>query len=535
MLSLIPPLLTICMVFFTQNVVLSLILGVFSAAFIVARFSPLQSLILAAKKLFTVLELGNLTSIAGFLNCEKLLLFMFLLVLGIIIALIAESGEGYGYVERLCSKIRTKADAQFASIFLSATLFIDDYLNALTTSSVMRNLTDRFGIPRMKLAFLTTALAAPLCSLVPITSWAAAIIMFLFEAGISPDPASAVILADPFTTFCKAVPFIFFSIFLIAYACFVVATNCSYGIIAKHEAQTNIAQAKEPVSFGSSCDGIIAGHSSFNFFSPLLVISAGIFFAMLATGGFFTHGQNLIGALTSAKAELSLLIGALVGLGYTLALFFIKEKIGLNETKKAFLDGFFMMKDSLLVLALAWTLANFMTKDLGTGKYLAQTLMPFLSYEFLPLSVFLMGAFIAFSIGSAWATMAVIFPMVIPMVAEFSATTIPVFIDQANLVYPTIGAIISGAIFGSSLSPIADLLVITSKNTGVSHFEYVKAQMQYLLPVGIGSALAFAVAGILFKAFSYASVLKICLPLGFLVTIFTFSIIVKIYNLITCS
>lgn len=523
---LLPPLLTIFLVFLTQNVMWSLVFGIFSAGVIAAKFSIFEGLLLIFKKVVAVLELQNLTSLHGLLQSEKLLLFLFLLILGIVIALIAESGEGYGYVERLCEKLRTKAQAQLSCIFLSMTLFIDDYLNALITSSVMRNLTDKFRIPRLKLAFLTTAMAAPFCSLVPISSWAAAIILVLFESGISSNHASAIILGDPFVVFTKAIPFFFFSVFLILSVIFILVTGISYGIIGLHETVAEEGEANlfgglhHPPAGGLAVDACkkLAVHSSFNFFSPLVVLSLGIFLAMLFTGGFFARGVSLIASLTAAKAELSLLLGVLLGLFYTLTLFFVQQKITSTDALRAVKDGVMMMKDSLVVLALAWTLASFMRQDLGTGKYLAQILMPFLSREFLPFSVFLIAGTISFAIGSAWATMAVIFPMVIPMVVEFSGAAAPAAIQAVSLVYPVIGAVISGAIFGSSMSPIADLLVITSKNTQVNHFEYVKAQMQYLLPVGIGAALSFAIAGIFSNHLGYASLFLVSIVPGLLVS-----------------
>lgn len=503
-LSIVPSLLTIALVFFTRNVIISLFFGVLSASVIVSKFSIFSVPMLMITRIFKVLELGNLSSIHGFFESEKLFLFMFLILLGCVIAMIAESGESYGYAEGLSNRLKTRAQAQMASIFLSFTLFIDDYLNALTTSSVMRVLTDKFRIPRIKLAFLTTAMAAPLCSMVPISSWAAAIIMFLTGAGITLKYSDAVILADPFMTLVATIPFMFFSLFFIASAIFIVLAGISYGIIAKHE---RIAFSNEANLFGGATppEAIIhssyqknqANHRYINFFAPLIVLSGAIFLTMLATGGFFTKGAGFVESLVGAKAEVSLLFGALFCLGFTFLLYFAQNKISLSEAGKACKDGFFMMKDSLIVLTLAWTLASFMNADLHSGKYIAQILMPIISPIFLPLSIFVMSAIISFAIGSSWATMTVMFSMVIPMVPEFCGLSIPVKIDAVGLIYPVIGAVLSGAIFGSSLSPISDLLVITSKNTQVNHFDYVKAQIQYLFPIGIGTALSFGIVGIL--------------------------------------
>lgn len=526
-ISLVPPLLTLGLVFLTRNVILSLACGVGCAAYIVSGFSLLMIPKLAVTRVFNVLELGNLTSVHGFLESEKLFLFMFLLVLGMVIAVIAESGEGYGYVETLSQRLRSRAQAQFASIFLSFAMFIDDYLNALTTSSVMRVLTDKFRVPRIKLAFLTTAMAAPLCTLVPISSWAAAITMFLVEAGIRTEQGKTVIIADPFVTLATAIPFVFFSSFLIIAACFLVMTGFSYGVIARHEKEATEGDGNlfggihAPIGGLHAAEGkATQGHSPINFFMPLIVLSGAIFCTMLATGGFFTLGRGLVESLKNSRAEVSLLSGALISLIFTFMLFFAQRKINLQEAFKAIKDGILMMKDSLIVLTLAWTLASFMIWDLHSGKYIAKLLMPLISREFLPLSVFVMSGVISFSIGSAWATMAVMFPMVVPMVPIFAGLQAPVMISAVGSIYPVIGAVISGAVFGSSLSPIADLLVITSRNTQVNHFDYVKAQMQYLLPVGVGAGLSFAVSGVL-HGFGYWTRLGLSAVPG-LITVFVF-------------
>lgn len=507
-LSIVPSLLTIVLVFFTRNVVISLLCGVFSAALIASKFSFLSVPMLVFGRIWKVLELGNFSSINGFLSCEKLFLFMFLIILGCVIAMIAESGESYGYAQGLSNRLKTRAQAQLASIFLSFTLFIDDYLNALTTSSVMRVLTDKFRIPRIKLAFLTTAMAAPLCSMVPISSWAAAIIMFLTGAGITVKHYQAVIIADPFMTLVLSIPFMFFSMFLILSAIFIVLTGVSYGIIQKHEkialADGNLFGGATPpeAEIHSSYEKNHLKHRYINFFAPLIVLSGSIFLIMLATGGFFTKGANFIESLVLAKAEISLLFGAFLSLIFTFLLYFVQSKIDIKGGLKACSDGFFMMKDSLIVLTLAWTLASFMNSDLQSGRYIAKILMPIIGKSLLPFSAFLMSTIIAFAIGSSWATMTVMFSMVIPMVPAFAGLKTPVLVSSVGLIYPVIGAILSGAIFGSSLSPISDLLVITSKNTQVNHFDYVKSQVQYLLPVGFGAGLSFAITGAI-DGFSY--------------------------------
>jgi Na+/H+ antiporter NhaC len=209
-------------------------------------------------------------------------------------------------------------------------------------------------------------------------------------------------------------------------------------------------------------------------------------------------------------------------------LFWWSNKINSQGIVLSIKEGFLLMKDSLVVLLLAWTLTSFMKMDLGSGTFLAKILMPLLNQNMLPLSVFLICSTIAFSIGSSWATMAVIIPIIIPMLPVFAKLSTPVNPDNILIVFPTIGAIISGAIFGASLSPIADLLVLTSKNTHTNHFAYVKAQIQYLIPIAAGSCLSFALAGMLSNMLTYWQLLFASAIPGFLLTIAIITLLSKL-------
>ena len=239
-LSIIPPLIVLVLAFTTRRVILSLLCGIISAALILNNFAPYQSLKTVISKIWTTSELGSLTSWDAFKSNWSLFIFLFLLMLGMIIVLVNHSGGAYAYGNYIKKKLKTQKAVQTSSLTLSLLFFIDDHFSALTVGSVMHALTDRFNIARAKVAFLVDSMAAPLCILAPISSWAAYIIMQLKKSGVSSVAQNGTyVLADPFLVYLKTIPFIFYSIIMIASVWFLVRRNLSVGLMHKHEAIAN--------------------------------------------------------------------------------------------------------------------------------------------------------------------------------------------------------------------------------------------------------------------------------------------------------
>jgi Na+/H+ antiporter NhaC len=132
---------------------------------------------------------------------------------------------------------------------------------------------------------------------------------------------------------------------------------------------------------------------------------------------------------------------------------------------------------------------------LQTGNYLAQLILPYISAHWVPLIIFIMSMIIAMGAGSSWGTIAIMFPISIPMVAAFAGQALPVPLQDIYLLLPTIGAVISGAVAGAQLSPIADPITMSSLSSGAYQIDHVKTQMPYIIPVIIGTGVSFAAAG----------------------------------------
>ena len=54
--------------------------------------------------------------------------------------------------------------------------FIDDYFHSLAVGAIARPVTDRFKVSRAKLAYILDSTAAPMCVMMPVSSWGAYII-----------------------------------------------------------------------------------------------------------------------------------------------------------------------------------------------------------------------------------------------------------------------------------------------------------------------------------------------------------------------
>ena len=161
--SLLPPVIAIVLALISKEAYSSLFIGVVVGALFTTNFAPVAAL-------DAVVNDGLIAAIA-----DNAGIFLFLVLLGIIVALVNKAGGSAAFGRWAKTHIKTRVGAQLATFVLSVLIFIDDYFNCLTVGSVMRPVTDGHKISRPKLADLIDATAAPVCMIAPISSWAAAV------------------------------------------------------------------------------------------------------------------------------------------------------------------------------------------------------------------------------------------------------------------------------------------------------------------------------------------------------------------------
>ena len=202
--SLLPPVIAIVLALITKEVYMSLFIGVVTGALLYTNFSPVGTI----EAIFEVMmeKLGDSWNVG---------ILIFLVFLGIIVALMTRAGGSAAYGKWAGSKIKTKSGALLSTFALGVVIFVDDYFNCLTVGNVMRPVTDKQKISRAKLAYIIDATAAPICIIAPISSWAAAVTGYTN--------------GDGFSLFLQTIPFNLYAWLTILMVIFMGVTGLDYG------------------------------------------------------------------------------------------------------------------------------------------------------------------------------------------------------------------------------------------------------------------------------------------------------------------
>lgn len=504
-LVLLPPFIVLLCTFFTRRLNSSLAAGIIAGALIASDFSITQTMHLTGQRLFATIT-----------DKDCLYMYTFLFTIGIMIVLLNRTGAALAFAHSLTQKLRNARMAETSSLMLSSTLFIDDYLNGLTVGFVMRPITDRFKIPRAKLAFLVHTMTGPLIILAPISSWIAALTGALDKAGIAPTHMhGAKIIADPFFVYIETIPYIFYSLFIIASAWFIVRARISFGPMKKHEtiAQTtgNLFGGKSPLPNKFECEPHLKG-SVGDLLWPIASLIGCVIIGNLWSGGYYLLGgtHSLLEAFKSNPQPLLVLcIAGFIALAFTFTKGLMDKKIKATSISNIIYDGLQMMTGAIFMVVLALTLGDILRTDLATGKYLASALQDSLPIAMLPCIFFMIATIIATITGSAWGTMFILAPIAIPMLISLAQVPSPTTPEILPLLFPTLGAIFSGAACGNHISPIADTTIMTSTSSGCYPIDHIQTQIPYALPAIISTAVAYVLAGLLA---SCSRMVSLCIP-----------------------
>ena len=157
--------------------------------------------------------------------------------------------------------------------------------------------------------------------------------------------------------------------------------------------------------------------------------------------------------------------------------------MNIEQTIGSLTAGFKAMFSAVMILTLAWALA-LTTEELHTATFLVELLGEALNPYFLQPVIFVLSAVVSFSTGSSWSTMAILYPIAIPLtwsVAMFSGWDEP---DAAGLLYNVISTVLAASVLGDHCSPISDTTILSSLASDCDHIDHVRTQLPYALTVG---------------------------------------------------
>ena len=462
--SLLPPVAAIVLALITKEVYSSLFLGIIVGCFLYTNGSPID-----AFQDFV----SRLTSNAG----GNMGILMFLVILGTMVALMIRAGGSKAYGDWAVSHIKTKSGALWSTFILAIVLGVDDYFNNLTTGNVMRPVTDGHHISRAKLSYMCDATAAPVCIMMPVSSWAAAVTGIIGNEEVG------------FQIFLKAIPYNYYAILTLVFIVVMTCLNIDYGPMRKHEnnaAKGDLYTTPERPFAGVEEMKFNPNGKVIDLVLPVLVLVGGCVGSMVYVG-YQNGGTDLITAFANTSAFDALPLGSLVALIFTMLFFMVRRAMSFTELMDCLPEGFKQMVPAILILCLAWTIGD-VTKGLGAPEFVAgivENLSGSL-YALLPAVVFIIAAFLGFATGTSWGTFSILLPIVIPV---FSGGTPAVDLTVGdlnnNLLMISIAATLGGAVMGDHCSPISDTTIMASSGAQCYHLNHVATQLPYAMTVAV--------------------------------------------------
>lgn len=468
--ALVPPIVAIILALITKEVYSSLFVGILLGALFFSNFSPLGAL-------DAIVNEGLTPAVA-----DSAGIMLFLVILGAMVALINRAGGSAAFGRWAETHIKSRVGAMLATFLLGILIFVDDYFNCLTVGSVMRPVTDKYKVSRAKLAYLIDATAAPVCIIAPISSWAAAVNSYV-PAGSS---------MSGFEMFVRTIPFNLYAMLTLYMVFFTSLLGFDFGLMKKHERNaahgdlfTSGGEAfqnqeiKDPTEGGKFAKGKVI-----DLIAPMIVMIFTAIATMIWTG-YLNGGTNLVEDFANCSSSESLVFAGLVTVGFLLLFYLPRRVIGFKDFMNSVPEGGKLMMPPILILVLAWTLKG-MTDALGIGDFVRQAVsLNEGLMRFVPLLIFCIAIFIAFSSGTSWGTFAILVPIVVNMFSETDPTMMIV----------AVSAVLAGAVCGDHISPISDTTIMSSSGAQSNHINHVQTQMQYAMVVVAACVPGYLIAG----------------------------------------
>ncbi|MCQ2913435.1 Na+/H+ antiporter NhaC family protein [Helicobacter pylori] len=477
--SLIVPLSVILMVVFTKRVALSLFVGILVSAVLMHSLHLSYIVEYAYIKITSVFYTYEPKKGLDF-NLSNLYVFGFLIFLGVLSQVILKSGSVQNFVKKAKKYSKNAKTPEFIAFFSGIIIFVDDYFNALTVGQISKSLNDAHNSTRERLAYIIDSTSAPVCLLVPISSWGAYIM------GIMNNDSSP-LLKDSFSVLVQSLSSNYYAIFALIAVFLTILW------------QINLPSMRKYQNIGVK-DFYSEQEESSSKLAPLSLLPLSILLLIVSISSLIFYTGVV---LKNTDASFSLFYGGLFSLivTYLLAYRFLEK----GSFLKLIVEGFKSVGPAILVLTLAWAIGPVIRDDAQTGIYLAHISKGFLNSGggvYMPLIFFLISGFIAFSTGTSWGAFAIMLPIGAGMANESDIILI-------------VSAILSGAVYGDHTSPISDTTILSATGAGCSVQSHFITQLPYATIAMLCSVVSLGVA-----SFMHSHLLALVIGVALLVGVF---------------
>ncbi len=381
---------------------------------------------------------------------------------GVFLALAEESRSSFGFSKLLLKWCTTKRRTMFSTFVIGVVLFIDDYLDSITSGAVMKPISDKNKLPRESLAYVIDSTAAPMCVIVPISTWV------VFYSGVFGNESSFAHLGTGMGIYLKSLPWIIYA-WVALVIVFLFAMQIVPPIGSMKKAFQRVKETGKVYSDRSkewnlgdddkiNLDEISTGKSVLNFLAPLGLLI-------------------LVTIITE-----DILIGVMASVALQFVLYVPMKVVSFDKYFKTLVKGFQNMLPMIFILIGAFMMQA-AAEDIGLANYVIEKLENIMGARVFPAITFLAVSVVSFITGSNWGVPALMVPIVFPLAIAVGANP-----------YLTAAAIVGGGTFSSHICFYSDATVLTSMASGCDNMDHALTQAPYGF---IGAGITFVITLVL--------------------------------------
>ena len=384
-------------------------------------------------------------------------------LLGGMVGVLEKSKAAMGFSGLLAKFATTRKRSLLAEWALSVLLFVDDYLNILTTGSIAKRLNDPHRVHRSMTAYIIGSTSAPMVVLVPLSSWSIYYASLLDSTGIVPEGGSAV------GVYMQSIPFMFYPMFCLLVLLLVLAGVIPlFGPIKKYQRQAeetgnlfmDVRPNEESEDQEDSGDAKGKSGGVIDFLLPLIVLLA-----------------------ATIVFDVDVLSGLIVALVFTGVMYIARKLMSLSDYVDSVWEGCSTMVSILALLLIAF-LFKASCENLGMSDYIIGKVAPLMAGQLLPFVVFLVATLMTFALANAWGVSAIMVPLIVSLAQTMDAN-----------IAVAVSAIFSGSVFGTQLCFYSDNAILISQATNILPMDHVKTQMPFALVAGVLTCIAYLIYG----------------------------------------
>lgn len=382
---------------------------------------------------------------------------------GSLIALLSATRSTLSFTRKMAGICKSARSSLILTELLGILIFIDDYLNIITLGTCMCPLTDQYEEPREATAYIIDSTGAPVCVLLPVSTWA----IFYASIFFSQPEVATLGYRDATSMYIDLIPYAFYPLITLI----VVFLFCMKILPKLGRMKTAYARTKKNVRSEQSLEETEAEDGGpgnqhrkagtiWDFLIPILLVIL----------------------LTIVTGEMT--IALIAAIAVCLILYLPRKLISFDRFFDVFMEGFCSIIPTLAVVVAAFIMQH-AAEDIGLASFVITAVRPFVNAAVFPAVAFVVVAFLTFITGSNWGIPAVCVPIIIPLAAAL----------DANMIL-TMAAILSAGTFGSHACFYSDATVLTSASCGIDNMDHAFSQFPYAMIGAVLSLAAFLVCGI---------------------------------------